>query len=147
MSILGFKGKYSYLSNMHIVGVSFRHKFNSTFVFANSSEHIYQAYKAKYAEDFEKVINASNPYEAKKLGRNIEMDKAFDKNKLQIMERIIRAKFSQNDTLKKALLETGSQYIEETNNWNDIYWGVCKGVGQNHLGKIIMKIREELRSK
>lgn len=147
MPILGFKDKYSYLSNMYITEITFKHKFISGFIWANSSEHIYQAYKAKYIEDFENVINASDPQEAKRLGRVIEIDKAFKKSKLQIMERIVRAKFSQNKTIKKLLLETGSKYIEETNDWDDIYWGVCKGVGQNNLGKILMKIREELRSK
>lgn len=34
--------------------------------------------------------------------------------------------------------------IVEENSWRDTYWGVCKGVGENHLGKILMKIRDEL---
>jgi predicted NAD-dependent protein-ADP-ribosyltransferase YbiA (DUF1768 family) len=44
------------------------------------------------------------------------------------------------------LLETGNLYIEETNTWNDTYWGVCGGKGRNKLGKILMVIREDLRS-
>lgn len=32
--------------------------------------------------------------------------------------------------------------IIEVNNWGDTYWGVCNGIGDNHLGKILMKIRD-----
>jgi predicted NAD-dependent protein-ADP-ribosyltransferase YbiA (DUF1768 family) len=32
----------------------------------------------------------------------------------------------------------------EGNWWGDTYWGVCNGVGENHLGKLLMKIRDYL---
>lgn len=32
----------------------------------------------------------------------------------------------------------------EGNYWHDTYWGVCEGVGENHLGKLLMEIRNEL---
>jgi predicted NAD-dependent protein-ADP-ribosyltransferase YbiA (DUF1768 family) len=32
------------------------------------------------------------------------------------------------------------------NYWNDKFWGICKGVGENHLGKILMQIRDEIKS-
>ena len=54
-------------------------------------------------------------------------------------------KFSQSEELKKKLLDTGDQELIEGNYWNDTFWGVCEGKGQNHLGKILMQIREELR--
>ena len=60
------------------------------------------------------------------------------------MEQILWAKFEQNPGLKEKLINTGDAYLEETNTWNDTFWGVCKGKGQNNLGKILMKIRAEL---
>jgi hypothetical protein len=30
------------------------------------------------------------------------------------------------------------------NTWNDTVWGICRGVGQNHLGRILMKVRAEI---
>jgi predicted NAD-dependent protein-ADP-ribosyltransferase YbiA (DUF1768 family) len=30
--------------------------------------------------------------------------------------------------------------------WGDRFWGVCNGVGENMLGKLLMQVREELRS-
>lgn len=63
-----------------------------------------------------------------------------------IMEEIVRAKFTQNQELKAQLLSTGDAILIEGNTWNDRYWGVDvrSGVGKNHLGKILMKIRLEL---
>jgi predicted NAD-dependent protein-ADP-ribosyltransferase YbiA (DUF1768 family) len=41
-------------------------------------------------------------------------------------------------------MATGSEEIIEWNNWGDRIWGkTYDGVGENHLGKILMKIREE----
>ena len=50
--------------------------------------------------------------------------------------------------LGKALLATGSAELQEGNDWGDVYWGVCpplSGRGQNYLGRILMKVRAELR--
>jgi predicted NAD-dependent protein-ADP-ribosyltransferase YbiA (DUF1768 family) len=41
------------------------------------------------------------------------------------------------------LLDTGTQTLVEGNWWGDVFWGVCKGVGSNHLGKLLMKLRKE----
>ena len=57
----------------------------------------------------------------------------------------VNAKFSTNESLKKRLLETGDEELIEGNTWNDTYWGVCKGVGLNKLGEILMRVREELK--
>ena len=67
--------------------------------------------------------------------------------KIQIMYQIVYAKFSQNPLLKQKLLDTGDAYLQEGNTWYDTFWGVCNGVGQNNLGYILMRVREELRNK
>ena len=56
----------------------------------------------------------------------------------------VKAKFSKNPILKAKLLATGDAELIEGNWWNDTYWGVCKGVGKNKLGKILMRVRDEL---
>jgi predicted NAD-dependent protein-ADP-ribosyltransferase YbiA (DUF1768 family) len=56
------------------------------------------------------------------------------------MHDLVMQKFSIPE-LSKMLLSTGNKYIEETNTWGDTYWGVCNGVGENNLGKILMSIR------
>ena len=44
-------------------------------------------------------------------------------------------------------MATGDAELVEGNTWNDTYWGVCNGVGHNHLGKILMQVRQELQVK
>ena len=64
-----------------------------------------------------------------------------------IMEEIVRCKFTQNPHLADRLLKTGSRKLVEGNTWHDTCWGVdtSTGEGENHLGEILMKIREELK--
>ena len=95
-------------------------------------------------EDFLKIANAKTPGEAKKLARKLPIRPDWEEVKDQIMLDLVRIKFSKSG-LKKALLATGDAELIEGNTWNDTYWGVCKGVGQNKLGKILMQVRKELR--
>ena len=62
------------------------------------------------------------------------------------MEEIVRAKFYQNPQLAEKLIATADRKIVEGNTWHDTFWGVdaATGKGENHLGVILMKIREEL---
>lgn len=61
------------------------------------------------------------------------------------MYKIIKAKFEQNDFICRQLIDTGDSEIEEHNDWSDTYWGICNGCGENHLGKILMQVRDELK--
>ena len=88
-----------------------------------------------------------SPGQAKKYGKTVELRKDWEDVKLSIMEEIIREKFIYDPDLVKMLLDTGDKELIEGNNWNDTFWGMCRGKGENHLGKILMKLREELRMK
>jgi predicted NAD-dependent protein-ADP-ribosyltransferase YbiA (DUF1768 family) len=61
------------------------------------------------------------------------------------MRECVRKKFQQ-EPYKQLLIDTGHVHIQEGNHWYDAYWGVRTdtGKGQNHLGRIIMDIRDEL---
>ena len=87
-----------------------------------------------------------NPSEAKRLGRNVQLRPDWETVKYDIMYEVCKAKFEQNDDLREMLLDTGDAYLEEGNTWNDRCWGTCRGVGENHLGKILMRIRDELQT-
>ena len=52
----------------------------------------------------------------------------------------------QNENLRKLLLATGDAELIEGNYWHDYYWGICNGVGQNWLGKILMEEREKIKN-
>jgi predicted NAD-dependent protein-ADP-ribosyltransferase YbiA (DUF1768 family) len=61
------------------------------------------------------------------------------------MLKLVRRKFK-NSKLREQLLATGGQELLEGNWWGDTWWGVDidTGKGENHLGKILMQIRNEL---
>ena len=59
------------------------------------------------------------------------------------MKELTRLKYKKG-ILKKKLIATGKQEIVEGNYWGDTFWGVCKGKGDNRLGKILMKERKRL---
>ncbi len=59
------------------------------------------------------------------------------------MARLLRAKFS-DPRLAAALVATGTAELVEVNTWDDGYWGVCAGQGNNHLGRLLMALRAEL---
>ena len=62
------------------------------------------------------------------------------------MEECVRFKFTHHTELRDALLATADVELIEGNTWGDRIWGVYQGEGENHLGKILMKIRSELRA-
>ena len=69
----------------------------------------------------------------------------FHRSRILIMCEIIRSKFKHNPDLAKKLLATGNAELIEGNTWNDTYWGVCNGAGQNKLGEVLMATRSNLR--
>ena len=107
-------------------------------------EHAYQASKTLDDEERKIVRMAGRPGLAKREGKRVTLRPDWsDEMKLVIMEDLVRQKF-QHKELKALLLATGDEELVEGNSWWDTYWGVCKGKGSNHLGKILMKVRQEL---
>jgi ribA/ribD-fused uncharacterized protein len=143
--IKGFQGEHRWLSNFWFAELNLLHVKQGVAFKARTNEHAYQAMKAKYEEDFYNILSLETPGQAKRAGKLIKIDPHFEEMKLEIMYRINLAKYTQHEYLKTKLLAT-SGLIEETNLWGDTFWGVCRGVGNNELGKILMKIREELKT-
>lgn len=54
---------------------------------------------------------------------------------------LLMKKFNQEPFHSK-LIATGDSQLIEGNTWGDTYWGVCRGKGQNKLGKLLMKVRD-----
>jgi len=136
-----FVDKYRFLSNFYTCDL---YDYKNTTV-----EHIFQASKAERTIDFLSVVNSQTPAEAKKLGRKIEIRSDWNEIKVSVMEKLFREKFSKkNPGLVELLLETGDEELQEGNYWNDTFWGVDlkTGIGENNLGKLLMKIRNDIRS-
>jgi ribA/ribD-fused uncharacterized protein len=137
--IYGFQGEYRFLSNFWPATIPYM-----GFLFP-SVEHAYQAAKS-FDKDYKRLIRyTSSPFQAKKLGRTAVLRDDWEEVKVLKMEQFLRLKFIDRE-LKKMLLDTGDKYLEETNTWNDTFWGVCNGKGQNVLGNLLMRIRKELMS-
>lgn len=135
-----FQGEYRWLSNFWVYDT----------VRGLSVEHHYQAAKATNYQDYLRIMSAENAYEAKQLGKPIDkggilvtVRPDWDSIKLILMEQFTREKYATNHTLAQKLRDTKGSLLLETNRWNDTFWGICNGVGENHLGKIIMKVRDE----
>ena len=136
-AIKEFRGKYFFLSNFYIAPVEYDG------ISYTNNEAAFQSAKVLDKEVRSKFSNL-DPSSAKRKGRNVTLRHDWDKIKFDIMYEVCKAKFVQNPDLKQRLLETGDAYLEEGNTWKDKIWGTVNGVGQNNLGKILMKIRTEL---
>ena len=89
----------------------------------------------------------ARPSKSKGMGRRVPLRPDWEEVKVGIMEEIVRAKFTQHPELAERLLATGDKVLIEGNHWGDTCWGVDTrtGRGENHLGKILMNVREELK--
>jgi ribA/ribD-fused uncharacterized protein len=135
-----FRGKYRFLSNFHPCRIEFE---GLTY---QSTEAAYQAAKS-HDPDFRKLLTLANAAESKRLGKTCFLRSDWEQAKDDVMLRVLRVKFAQ-EPFRSLLLDTGEEELAELNSWNDRYWGVdlLTGEGQNHLGKTLMQVRQELRT-
>lgn len=138
MTIKSFQGPTRWLSNFHSFPVEFEGDVYP------STEAAYQAAKLEKKID-RKSFQSMNAKEAKEAGGRITVRKNWTSMNLAIMKNLNHQKF-QDPTLRAKLLATGDEEIIEGNTWGDTFWGVCNGVGENHLGRILMEIRDEIRA-
>ncbi|MEA2735214.1 MAG: hypothetical protein QOE14_1665, partial [Humisphaera sp.] len=110
-----------------------------------SSEHAYQAAKTLDVAERKKIAATTSPADAKRAGRALKLRDDWETAKFDVMERCVRDKFTRHPDLRQKLLATGDAELIEGNTWGDRVWGVYQGEGANHLGRILMKVRAELR--
>ena len=149
------KGEYRYMSNdaeypMEVDGKKYP-----------TVEHYYQAMKAETFEDkevFDKILVTKTPKAAKAKGKEVKnfIKEVWDSKREGIMEKGVRAKFTQHPELRKKLVETGDKQIGKADGRNT-FWGIgssmtsdksktpSKWRGQNKLGKILMELRDTLK--
>ena len=119
-----------------------------------STENFYQAMKY---DEYQKMLGRSmsvreyiaslSPIESKKFSKENPMtNPKFEENKLLIMKWANYWKYK-DPYYRHKLLMTYDAHLEEGNWWNDKFWGVDINTreGENHLGKIIMEIRSEIK--
>ncbi len=109
------------------------------------TEKAYQAAKT-FDLELRKEISKMTPYQAKEYweNRGDQVRPDWPAVKLGIMYDLNLQKYHNNPALGQMLLATGDAVLEEGNTWGDTFWGICDGVGENHLGRILMQIRAAL---
>ena len=139
MTISSFTGLYDFLSNFY----------RSTIIFDGviyaTNEHAFQAAKTLIKSERTRIMNAETPGKAKRFGGEVKLREDWESVKVDIMRKLIEQKFSRGTDNARRLLMTKDEELIEGNKWNDTFWGVCDGVGENHLGKLLMEVRESLK--
>uniref|UniRef100_B8HS05 NADAR domain-containing protein n=1 Tax=Cyanothece sp. (strain PCC 7425 / ATCC 29141) TaxID=395961 RepID=B8HS05_CYAP4 len=114
-------------------------------------EHYYQAHKFVGTPDHHlctQIQQCQTPAQAAALGRNpCHCPRSdWEEIKQQVMRTAVLAKFKTHPQIRTILLETGEAWLVEDSPV-DFYWGCgADRSGQNHLGRILMSVRQELRS-
>ncbi|EBF5847858.1 NADAR family protein [Listeria monocytogenes] len=128
----------------------------------NCAEQFMMAEKAKLFNDMEmreKILAAKHPKQAKDFGRLISgfQEDIWFKNRFNIVMRANQAKFSQNEELKKFLMQTKNRILVEASPVDKI-WGIGMAAdnknvenplywkGLNLLGFALMAVRDELEN-
>lgn len=134
-----------YLSNFHLVDIEY-----DGAVYP-SSEHAYMSAKSNDAGWKEFCQDRKNSCGVvKKQSYSITLVENWDQLKFKVMYDVLKLKFVKGSLLADKLLSTGNQNLQEGNWHNDRIWGVDlktnPNIGENHLGRTLMRIRDELRN-
>lgn len=94
------------------------------------------------------IQSAATPELAAKIGRAPQHHPHphWQLRKYAVMERAVCQKFSTHLDIQQVLLATGDAEIVEDSPV-DYFWGCgSEGTGSNHLGRILMRVRSDLRA-
>jgi hypothetical protein len=136
---------YGAFSNLYRRAVEFE---GETFA---TSEHAYQAGKARKPEVREWVLSAPSPALVAMAAHGLyywDIAPGWSRTKFDRMRGVLRAKFTQHDDLKEMLLSTGdARLVESATVDNEVnrLWGEVNGKGRNMLGQLLMELRASLR--
>ena len=138
-----FSGRYRAFSNFYPARVRFDG------VVYPTVEHAFQAAKTLDPTWRQVMREASTAGIAKRYGRQVPLRDDWEEVKCDIMLDLLRQKFA-SSILNATLRATGDQLLIEGNTWHDNFWGSCLCArcgnrGENHLGKLLMQVRAELR--
>ena len=138
----------------------FKREFVYDHIQYESVEQAFQHRKAREAKDMNKcreIMFNADPSTQKYLGQRVSgLDIAdWNTRKFMFMKEILLAKYTQHQDLQDALLGTGTRTIAEANGRDDVFaiglpithkdvMSPAAWRGQNHLGKLLMEVREEL---
>lgn len=106
-------------------------------------EHAFQAAKTDDRKERIQIRLCLTAGQAKRMGRKCTRRDDWDDVRVMVMKQLLIQKFSVGTVAQRWLLNTGRQKLVEGNDWNDTFWGVCDGEGENMLGRLLMEIRDD----
>lgn len=136
---------YGAFSNLYRRAIDFE---DETFA---TSEHAYQAGKARKPEVRDWVLSAPSPALVAMAAHGLyywDIAPGWSRTKFDRMRGVLRAKFTQHEDLKEMLLATGdARLVESATVDNEVnrLWGEVNGEGRNMLGQLLMELRASLR--
>ena len=138
-----FNRDYAFLSNFYESSIEFEG------IKYPTVEHYFQAMKTLNLQERKNIADAPTPGKAKQFGRSVWLRADWENIKDDVMLTGLRLKF-QIPEFRTELLNTGDAQLIEGNFWHDNTWGDCvcnkcsDKPGENRLGKLLMKVREEI---
>ena len=145
-----FQSEFSFLSNFYPSPILVDN------VLYLTAEHRFQGLKGMNAKNeslVQRIVSASTPQDAKKLGDSIGETPEWRLLRDEVLKKVIDEKFTQNPELADRLVETGNRKLNEATASN--YYGVGAALhsrevrdgthtGQNKLGIALENKRKEL---
>lgn len=132
-----FQGEFAFLSNFYPLAVPVVDQFRLTY---GTVENAYQAVKSMAMQD-RREIQKLSPGKAKIAGSGLPLRSDWETIKRAVMAELLLQKFLLNVDLRVRLIFTHNAELIEGNHHMDVYWGVCNGKGENHLGRLLMAVR------
>ena len=147
---LAFCSAGCFLSNFYVCNISYRGENYCCL------EQGYQATKARICNDLEAlkiIMENTDQVLIKRTGGRISRNQEWERSKMRVMEELLFCKFRQNQRIYYLLLNTRPLYLIEST--LDNFWGAGCMIGTisleegcwtglNHLGRILMYVRETL---
>lgn len=152
MNVIAFTetdGQYDWLSNASAHSIRWN---GSTY---KTAEHLFQSMRFDGMPGVQKEIcEQASPLTAKSVAKKYRGLLASPiENDLLLMRRVVRFKLIYNPDLIRRLIGTEGDIIEDSSNrkaGTGLLWGAAKQAdgtwdGENHLGRIWMELRDELK--
>ena len=138
-----FSGQLSFLANDYPCRIQMS-VLGHSYVFQNA-EAAFQAGKCLNPMQVAQIAQTADPSKARQMGKRVTVRSDWETYRVAWMKQVLKCKFTQNDLLMRKLTSTYPLPLSNTNLTGDTFWGISSGSGKNHLGRILMEIREEYR--
>lgn len=137
--IAGFLGEYAFLDNRYPSPLTID---GETYLCAEAAFH------ASKTDDPNRraAFRSYSGEKAREKGAALPVTKQWETQKVEVMRRILDAKFRQDPALGKKLLATDPAVLLNLAN-NSAFWGVDRytRAGENMLGRLLMELRDKLK--